>query len=173
MDISDKAYYEELFKTHYSSLCNYAYNIVSDIDLAEDIVQNYFVYIWEKKYLPIAENGFLPYSFKSIRNSCINYYKSQLARQNFYEELLYEWNTQMEEDEESIYKEEVRKALDKLPEKCRSIFLLKFVSGLTYKEIAESSDISINTVKYHITEAYRIIRSELIECKYNLFIFFI
>ncbi|MGL5545837.1 MAG: sigma factor, partial [Tannerellaceae bacterium] len=52
MNVSDKTYYESLFKKHYCTLCNYAYNILSDSQIAEDIVQNYFVHIWEKKHLP-------------------------------------------------------------------------------------------------------------------------
>lgn len=114
-----------------------------------------------KKHLPIPEEAFIPYSLKTIRNSCINHYKSETTRQNFYDELLTEWSNNTDEEEDFIYKEEVRAALDKLPEKCRAVFLLKFVSGLKYKEIAEISNISVNTVKYHISEAYRIVKGEL------------
>lgn len=173
MNVSDKTYYESLFRVHYSTLCNYAYNILSDSQVAEDIVQNYFIYIWEKKDLPIPEEAFMPYSFKTIRNSCINHYKSEITRQNFYEELLNEWSKNANEEEDFIYKEEVRSALDKLPEKCKAVFLLKFVSGLKYKEIAEISNISINTVKYHISEAYRIVKTELAGINIIYLLFFL
>lgn len=173
MNVSDKTYYETLFKAHYSTLCNYAYNILSDNQIAEDIVQNYFVYIWEKKHLPIPEEAFIPYSLKTIRNSCINHYKSEITRQNFYEELLTEWSKNTDDEDDFIYKEEVRAALDKLPEKCRAVFLLKFVSGLKYKEIAEISNISTNTVKYHISEAYRIVKKELADINIIYLLFFL
>ena len=96
-----------------------------------------------------------------------------MTRQNFYEELLTEWSKNTDDDEDFIYKEEVRAALDKLPEKCRAVFLLKFVSGLKYKEIAEISNISTNTVKYHISEAYKIVKAELAGINIIYLLFFL
>lgn len=173
MDVSSKTYYEELFNAHYNTLCNYAYNILSDIQVAEDIVQNYFVYVWEKQNLPIPDDAFLPYSLKTIRNSCINHYKSEITRKKFYDNLLEDWRSTIEDEEDYIYTEQVQAALNKLPEKCKAVFLLKFVSGMKYKEIAEISNISINTVKYHISEAYRIVKMELIDINIIYLLFFL
>ena len=88
------------------------------------------------------------------RTSCINYYKSEIAKENFFTVLAEEWQLQLQEEEEFRYKQEVHAALQKLPEKCRKVFLLKCVTGLRYKEIAEISDISVNTVKYHLGRGF-------------------
>lgn len=170
MLITEEQIFEKLFREHYSRLCNYACQFIIDPQVAEDIVQNYFITIWEKKQLSVTEETFLPYSFRAIRNSCINYYKSEIIRDDFYSTLMLEWGEQPDDETDFIYQEEVQAALQKLPEKCRNVFLLKCVTGLKYKEIAEVSNISVNTVKYHLGEAFRIMREEL---KHLSFLFFL
>lgn len=158
---TEETNFEKLFREHYALLCNYGYSIIGNEQVVEDIVQNFFIAVWEKKHLSVTEDHFLPYAYRSIKNSCINYYQSEITKEHFYEILAEEWQARFAEEEEFIYKEEVRQALNKLPEKCRRIFLLKCVSGLRYKEIAEMAGISVNTVKFHIGEAFRIMRKEL------------
>lgn len=173
MQITDEQVFEKLFREYYAGLCNYAGRFIIDQQVAEDIVQNYFITIWEKKQLPVTEHTFLPYSYRAIKNSCINYYKSEIIRDDFYSTLMLEWKEQLEEESDFIHKEEVQAALRKLPEKCRNVFLLKCITGLKYKEIAELSDISVNTVKYHLGEAFSIMREELKNISFLLFpIFF-
>lgn len=171
MQINDAQFFESLFREHYSTLCAYAVRYGMDGQVAEDIVQNYFVSIWEKNGLSVTVDNFLPYSFRAIQNSCINYYKAEISKESFLASLAEEWSDMLEEEEEFAYKEEIRRALLKLPEKCRSVFLLKCVTGLKYKEIAEVSGISVNTVKYHLGEAFRIMREELKDLAWLLAIF--
>ena len=93
-------------------------------------------------------------------NRCLNYYKAELTKENFLTSLAEVWEKDTEE-EEFPYKKEVRAALRKLPPKCQQVFLLKCIRELKYKEIAEVTGISVNTVKYHLGEAFRIMREEL------------
>lgn len=152
--------FEAIFRLHYNDLCNYALRYIQNKDVAEDIVQNFFITIWEKD-IKLTEENILPYAYTAIRNGCINYYKSELIRENFLNEALEELEFQNEEEEPFLYKKEVRLAVYKLPEKCRKVFLLKCIHDLKYKEIAEIMGISVNTVKYHLGEAFRMMREEL------------
>lgn len=161
MDITNEQTFEKLFREHYSLLCNYAGRYVVDSQAVEDIVQTFFIAIWEKKHLSVTPETFLPYAYRSIKNSCINYYKSEMVKEDFISSLAEEWKEQLSEEEDFVYRKEVRQALQKLPGKCRKVFLLKCITGLKYKEIAEISDISVNTVKYHLGEAFRIMKEEL------------
>lgn len=170
MLISNEQIFEKLFREYYSHLCNYAGRYIIDSQIREDIVQVFFISIWEKKNLSVTSETFLPYAYRSIKNSCINYYKAEIIKEDFLTTPTEEWKDQLNEEEDFIYQKEVQLALQKLPEKCREIFLLKCVTGLRYKEIAEVSNISVNTVKYHIGEAFRIMREEL---KYLTFLFFL
>ncbi len=172
MLIADKHVFEKLFKEHYSHLCNYAGKYIIDTQIQEDIVQTFFISIWEKKHLAITLETFLPYAYRSIRNSCINYYKSESIKEQLLITLAEEWKQQLNEDDNFIYTKEVQQALQKLPAKCRNVFLLKCITELKYKEIAEISNISVNTVKYHLGEAFRIMKNELKHLNYiflNLF----
>jgi len=161
MLITDGQAFEKLFREHYLLLCNYAGKYIIDSQVREDIVQVFFISIWEKKHLNVTQETFLPYAYRSIKNSCINYYKSEIIKDNSITTLTEEWKSQLNEEEDFIYQQEVQQALHKLPEKCRKVFLLKCISELKYKEIAEICDISTNTVKYHLGEAFRIMRNEL------------
>ena len=167
---SDEQIFEKLFREYYSHLCNYAGKYIIDSQIREDIVQTFFISIWEKRNLSVTVETFLPYAYRSIKNSCINYYKAEIVKEDFLATLTEEWKEQFSEEDDFIYQKEVQQALLKLPAKCREIFLLKCVTGLRYKEIAEVSNISINKVKYHIGEAFRIMREEL---KHLSFLFFL
>ncbi len=174
MLINDTQTFETLFRNHYNSLCNYASKFIADDQAAEDIVQVFFISIWEKQHLTLEGELFLPYAYRAIRNSCVNYYKHNQLHENFIESLALEWQEELaNQDKEFIYEKEVQLALKKLPEKCRKVFLLKCISELKYKEIAEIMGISANTVKYHLGEAFKIMKEELEHLLFILFLFFL
>lgn len=172
MRIADGPIFEKLFWEYYSHLCNYAGQYIADSQTREDIVQVFFISVWEKEHLSVTQETFLPYAYRAIKNSCINYYKSEMIKEDFITFLAEEWKDQLNEEEDFIYRKEVQQALQKLPEKCRNVFLMKCVTGLKYKEIAEVSNISVNTVKYHLGEAFRIMREELKHLSFLFFLFF-
>lgn len=163
MLISDEQTFEKLFREHYNLLCNCAGKFITNKQIAEDIVQNFFIAVWEKKYLSLTPDIFLPYACRAIKNACIDYYRAVIVKEDFLSTLANEWQSELTDDDENefLYTKEVQQALLKLPEKCKSVFLLKCVSDLKYKEIAEISGISVNTVKYHLGEAFRIMKEEL------------
>lgn len=173
MLVNDTQVFEKLFHEHYHLLCRYAEKFIPDDQLVEDIVQNFFISIWEKKHLSITTETFLPYAYRSIKNSCFNYYKSEITKEKFFLALAEEWKEQINQQDDFIYKKEVQDALQKLPEKCRNVFLLKCIKNLKYKEIAELNHISINTVKYHLGEAFRIMKEELKHLKFLFFLIFL
>lgn len=156
----DEWLFEQLFRAHYADLCRYASRFLSDQQAVEDIVQSFFVALWENKNLSVTAENFLPYAYRAVYNRCLNYYKAELTKENFLTSLAEEWEKDTEE-EEFPYKKEVRAALRKLPPKCQQVFLLKCIRELKYKEIEEVTGISVNTVKYHLGEAFRIMREEL------------
>lgn len=158
----DKKLFENLFRSYYSVLCRYALRYLHDEQVAEDIVQEYYVDIWENAKLSIIPEQFFSYSCHAIYNRCLNYYKAEATKEAFINRLSEEWDIYLDETENDfLYKTEIRSALRKLPQRSRYIFLLKCVRGMKYKEISEISGISVNTVKYHLGEAFRIMREEL------------
>lgn len=161
MSISRSNLFKQLFHANYQSLCDYAQRFIVDKQIVEDIVQEFFIAIWEKEIL-LSDEEFLPYAYRSVKNRCINHYRHQEWQESFFEKLSSEWLEQAQESEqEFLYTKEVQRALAKLPPKCKDAFMLKCLSGLKYKEIAQVMNISVNTVKYHLGEAFRLMREEL------------
>ena len=157
----DTVAFEELFKRNYPSLCNYCQGIVTEHDKAEDIVQDVFVYLWNNRSSIDIKVSLKHYLYSSVRHGALKVLKRQLMEQR-HSPLLTEFieNLQHSEysEEEVVEIEQMKKALASLPQQCRNVFLMSCVDEKTYKQIAEELNISVNTVKTHITKAYRIIR---------------
>ena len=168
----EEQFFKSLFHNNYELLCNYALKFVADKDIAEDITQTFFITIWEKKNLSLTKENFLPYAYRAIKNACINHYKHNEWQENFLESLNKEWLEQLQDEEDEFcYSHQVQLALSKLPPKCKEAFMLRSINELKYKEIAEIMEISENTVKYHLTEAFKLMRKEL-KSILSLFILF-
>lgn len=75
--------FEQLFRMYYAELCRYASRYLSDKQIVEDIVQSFFIAVWEKDGLTINEDNFLPYAYRSVYNRCLNYYKAELSKESF------------------------------------------------------------------------------------------
>jgi RNA polymerase sigma-70 factor, ECF subfamily len=161
-----------LFDTFYASLCNYAFQFLNDYDMAEEVVQNLFVKIWEKRNTLEIETSVKNYLFRSVRNQCINLIQhekvKQLHAQKIKEALF------AEDASESYYLDDemasrIESAIETLPEKRREIFRLSREEGLKYREIAEKLEISVKTVETQMGLALKALRDK---CR-NLLLLFI
>ena len=160
----DKKAFEVLFKTHYSNLCAYANTFVFDVDMAQDIVQDFLFHIWEiKEQLPI-EIPLRAFLFKSVQNRCLNVIKHKKIQEKHKENVWSEANINYYEDnfaEPNELHEKLRNAIDKLPPERKKAFLMHRYEELKYKEIAEKLNISIKTVENQIGKALQFLREEL------------
>ncbi|MDR2271020.1 MAG: RNA polymerase sigma-70 factor [Sphingobacterium sp.] len=158
---------DELFQEHYSFLCHVAMKIVKDSEAAKDIVQNFFLYCWEKRSSVKIQGSFRNYAYRSVRNASMNHlkraikvnYDSDYITNEAAENLTYQSDSErkiLENEREN----KLWKVIDQLPDKRRTIFLLSQREGLTYGQIAENMDISVNTVKTQIKLAYVFLRTE-------------
>lgn len=167
--------FEAIFHANYSKLCLIAVRYVSDLDLAKDLVQEFFMYVWNKREGIYLKSSFEAYACRSVKNICITHLKRQRQHVVYQSDDLPEIAFDpfgLDEDEQLKTKlhSKLILALKSLPEKRRDIFLMSNVEGLTYAEIAERNDISVNTVKTQIKKAYATLRSEMAE---NILIGFI
>jgi len=163
-----------LFDTFYPSLCNYAFQFLNDYDMAEEVIQNLFVKIWEKRTTLDIETSVKNYLFRSVRNQCLNLIQhekvKQLHAQNIKEALF------NEEASESYYLDaemaaRIENAIETLPEKRREIFRLSREEGLKYREIAEKLEISVKTVETQMGLALKALRDKF-RNSLLLFVFF-
>lgn len=156
---------EEVFKTYYPRLCHFAWQLLHDKDIVEDIVQDAFVAYWNNKDAiadhDVAIKNFL---YTSVRNFCYNIIRREKATQRF--QLLH----QEDEHEESQVlakiirsevMEEIYKIVRSMPEGCQKVFRLGYLEGLTNPQIAEKLAISINTVKTQKQRGLKILKGKL------------
>jgi len=162
----NNAAFEILFRKYYAPITNFTASIVRDITVAEEIAQEVFLYIWEKREKIEIHTGFKSYIFSSAKNKSLNYLKLELPKHQATTDLE---NIQigkmpvMADNETDLIKKKIQYAIDQLPDKCRNIFVLSRYGGLTYKEIAEDLEISVKTVENQMTIALRKLKEALSE----------
>ena len=148
--------------------------VLSDED-AENIVQDVFLELWEKKEILSLQLNVIAYLFTAIRNRCINFLRRSMIAKNAENKLQEEYKLtlqmkyySLEAFNQEIFQEKdveqiLSKAIDTLPEKCREIFILSKIKGKKQKDIATELNISVNTVETQKSIAYKKLRNELKE----------
>ncbi|MBO9731949.1 MAG: RNA polymerase sigma-70 factor [Chitinophaga sp.] len=165
--------FESLFKTYYPALCTFAYDFVNRHDLAEEIVQDTFMKIWEKYddlNIQVSEKAYL---YRAVQNNCLNFIKQNKNRTQYSSELLQQMESRIQlfslpSDspadmlETSELEQLAEKAIRKLPPQCQDVFRLSRFEQLSYPEISRHLGISVNTVKTQMTRALQRLRDELL-----------
>lgn len=156
--------FESIFKSYYGQLLRYTMSIVRNQTVAEEITQEIFMYLWEKRKEIELKSALKSYLFTSVRYKAINYIKLELPKLQAttdLESISGLAQPEMVTGESDLIKLKVQQAIDQLPEKCRNIFVLSRYGGLTYKEIAEELDLSVKTVENQMSIALKKLRELL------------
>ena len=161
----DEDSYEILFNHYYPRLCTYASVFVKYPDVAEEIVQETFIRIWEKRSMISIRTTFKAYLYRSVHNNCINYIKSKKHLSEKDELFRIEISKQSELNAKNpdtgvldkLISEELttefRRALESLPPQCLEVFMMCRNEKLSYSEIAIKLGVSVNTVKTQMKRA--------------------
>lgn len=164
LQMGDERAMESLFRESYQRLCNYANTILNDIDESEEVVQQVFVQLWEKREKMEISTSVQSYLFKSVRNTCLNKIKHAKVRQIYAEEVTALSQHSEPATETTFHNElqsQIHAAIESLPEQCRLVFKLSRFEELKYSEIAEELGISVKTVENHMGKALRIMKEKL------------
>lgn len=162
------ARFKRLYLENAPRLIGYASKYVDEV-VAEDLVQDVFIKIWQKKENYFIEEGLKTYLFRSVQNACLDYlkhkavetsYAGEFARKLKLEEIRYYDRLEAAEQEkerlDSIYRE-----IAKLPKRCREVFTLAYLEGKKSAEIADRLNISQRTVEAQLYKGLKIIRDVL------------
>lgn len=155
----DKHAYAFVFHEFYKPLVVYASRFVGNQDAAEDIVQGFFCRLWEDRKRLAGIKSFKSYFYSSIRNRALNYLRDQHGVSLEGIEIRKDEDFLLEMMEEEVYRE-LYAAIQKLPEKCRQIFLLK-LSGKENAEIALELAITEETVRSQLRRGREILQRKL------------
>jgi len=158
------ALFEQLFKAHFKDLHGYACSIVKDDATAEEMVQNVFYKLWEKKDRVNIEQSVSGYLYRAVYNECMNYLKHNKVKRN-YQVHVNSTSSEAFDGEEQVelreLQQKIQTALSELPEQCRTIFHLSRNEELKYSNIADKLGISMKTVEYQMGKALKLLRSKL------------
>ncbi|WP_207425240.1 RNA polymerase sigma-70 factor [Pedobacter sp. SYSU D00535] len=159
--------FERLFKEHFKALHAYANMMLKDEEQAEEIVQQVFLKLWERREQLNIQISIKAYLYKSVHNDCLNYFQQNKTRAKYED---YASRSGSAEAGSAAKKLELKElegriadALDELPQQCRTIFQMSRFEELKYKEIAEQLGISIKTVENQMGKALKILRVKLAE----------
>src|SRR5690606_27898738 len=136
----NEAAFEQLFKKHFRGMHSYAFTLVKDDMAAEEIVQNIFYKLWEKEEQIEIRESVSGYLYRSVYNDCLNYLKHLKVRdayQSYGMEQDRSVNNTSSRLELGELEKHLEKALNELPEKCRTIFQMSRFEELRYQERSE------------------------------------
>jgi RNA polymerase sigma-70 factor (ECF subfamily) len=172
-DVFNEKAFNVLFDTHYVSLCRFAAGYINDFSAAEEIVQQVFINIWDKRNNIEQEKSLSSYLFTSVKNRCLNHIRDSKKFRSYYLDVEAEMEVPVYDHDrisESDLENEIARAIDKLPVKCREVFELCRFEELSYKNTALKLGISVKTVEAQMSKALKILKSEL---KHLLILFII
>lgn len=152
---------EKVFVQHYRPMCLYALHYVHDLDTSEDLVQECFCKLWEQSGRVHHEELTQAYLYRMLRNACIDFVRKNGARERGEQPSDLEGVLAEEACEEQAQKEaRLWEAIDRLPDRCRKIFLMSKRDGMKHKEIAQALGLSVNTVENQVIKALKRLRAD-------------
>lgn len=165
--------FERFYILWYARATRFAREYTLSESDAENIVQDVFLHLYERSNLLDGYANLTAYLFTSIKNKCLDYLRRQLSEKEAILEMQneFEMGLRMKYDSLEIFnadfsdEEDIRmlleNALQKLPERCRTIFVMNKLEGKKQQQIAAELNISVNTVESQMAIAYKKLREEL------------
>ena len=166
----DKASFDKLYTSEYKRALFYVNQYVKDLVIAQDITQDSFLSLWEKRRYIDPELPLLPYLYSILKNKTINQLrklsndrriKGELSKREYRANI----RALMDETSDVVIKfqleEHLGRALRELPEKISDTFFLSRIKGLSYNDISEKKGVSVKVVEYHVTQALKLLKSKL------------
>ena len=162
IDLSETARFKAEYEQYFSALKYFALHYIGDEEIVCDLLQDFFVKLWEKGESFDNELAFKTYLYRSVRNNCLCYLRDKRRREAHMAEY------EPEETEEAfvnrIIEAEIyaliNEVFEELPMATRRVYQ-KSLEGKTHREIAEELNIAINTIKKHKNNANHYLRIPL------------
>lgn len=161
---NDEHAFSELFKRHWKTAYKTTFVRVRSEEITEEIVQDSFISIWEKRHV-LEINNFSAYLHTMIKNKVLNYIESQVVRKkhwDYYKLFIPEKDEVTQKDVEwNELFSSIEEGINHLPEKSRKIFRLNHLEGKSISEIASNLKLSEKAIQYHLTQSVRRLRLHL------------
>jgi RNA polymerase sigma-70 factor (ECF subfamily) len=160
----DSNAFSYLFKKYYQPLVRFAGRFLQDNQQANQIVQNVFVDLWVKREQLEIRSSFKSYLYQMTRNQTLNHLKKEAKTVSLEKVSNVPESANKNPDNILVEKEfyiAVHKAIEKLPAKCRQVYVMKRYDQLTSEEVGRILNISVNTVKTQMKRALKSLLDQL------------
>lgn len=153
------------FNKHYKVLCYFAWEMVKDTEVAEDLVQDAFIaYLDNKHKVSIQPSAVRSFLYSTIRNAVYNQSRKSKTIQKYLDR---QYATEADDTDyehkiiRAEFMSEIARVMEGLPDSCQHIFKLSYLDGFSNQEIAEKLAISVNTIKTQKQRALRVLRQKI------------
>lgn len=156
--------FDALFRANYAGLCRFAGRILGSPAAAEEVVQDLFLYIWERHEVIDGSTPSRAYLYRAAHNAAVNRLRHTQVERRWAEESAAGEAVAPNAGDELDVEELVRavaRAIEHLPERCRLIYTMSRQDNLSYQEIASALGLSIKTVEAQMARAFRLLRRSL------------
>lgn len=170
--IENHTRFSQLYFLYYMKLLRFSQTYVESEEEAKNIVQDVFLYLWEHFGVLGEVHNVEAFLVTMTKNRCLNFLKHRLFVDSRKQSLQENEESQMrlyalQQFDENLsfpesMEEQLKQALEELPERCREVFCMSRLDGLKHKEIAGRLNISVNTVENQIAIALKKIRARLL-----------
>lgn len=154
----DERAFEALFRAHAGALCRLAYHYLQSTALAEEVVQDVLLRVWERRATLVVRESLRAYLHAAVRNRALDAIKAtrsaartHAAGQAADDQSAVGMGEAARSPSEDVERQELavalRNAVGRLPEQCRLVFILRWESHLSYAEVAEVLHISVKAVE--------------------------
>jgi RNA polymerase sigma-70 factor, ECF subfamily len=173
----DKEAFRFFFEKYYTGLCNLVNIYIHDPVMSEEIVQDIYIYFWERKKDISIETSVRSYLFRASKNKSLNYIRNEKTKLAIQERLMKMSYTDHEMPDKILdaaqLREIIETSVNTLPKKCREIYILGKEKNFSYNEIAKELDISVKTVENQMGKALKKLRELLMPYYREIFMFLI
>lgn len=168
--------FQKLFEYYSNPLYKFALGYLKSKEVAEDLVQEVFIKIWNNRKNIKTNTSFQSYLFTIALNSVRKYFNKLSQQNEFKHQILIDFSkNQSDFDKNTDYQyllDRLDELINQMPEKRREVFIKKKYEEKSLKEIAEELSITTKTVEYHITEAMKYLKKEFAKLHLHGIIFF-
>jgi len=163
---SKKSSFQKLFYQFHDQLFRFVVYRVQDADIAKDITQETFLRIWEKRESLQPKKSFFSLLARISTNLCYDHFRYTEVRLRNKDRIPKYGKSHFDNPEEVVQAQAIEKIIrklvnEKLPQKCRLIFILSRIEGLSNQEISSKLSLSIRTVENQIYRALKILKKHM------------
>ncbi len=161
----EEAGFDFFFKKYYKALVFFARRYVFELAIAEDLAEEAFINVWDKRAQLETEAGIRAYLYRAVHNNCLRWLDREGKRGQVHSKYL---STTGEREEDHLINmiraetlRQVKTAVEGLPEQCRKVFLKLFIEGKTVREAAAELRLSISNVKNQKARGIKLLKDRL------------